>query len=99
MLMSTIQSSEIQRISSVFKALGNETRVKILLLIYQTERPLHIKAVAEALKVDYAALYRHIKVLQKSGLIDIYEVGRSRVLYVKNKELTEKLIEAAKKIL
>lgn len=90
---------EIQRIATVFNALGNVTRIRILLLVYETRRPLHIKAVAKSLKIDYAALYRHVKVLQKSGLIDIYEVGRSRVLYLKNIELTEKLIEEAKKIL
>ena len=99
MSMSTIQEGEIERISSVFDALGNVTRVKILLLIYETKRPLHIKAVAKALKIDYAALYRHVKVLQRSGILDVYEVGRSRVLYLRNVELTEKLIETAKKIL
>ncbi len=96
--MFIIQEGEIERISSVFDALGNITRVKILLLIYETKRPLHIKAVAKALKIDYAALYRHVKVLQKSGLLDVYEVGRSHVLYLKDVELTEKLIETAKKI-
>ena len=99
MLMIAHLSYEIQRMSVVFGALGNQTRLKILLLIYKTERPLHIKAVAEILKIDYAALYRHIKVLQKSGLLDTYEVGRSRVLYLKNRELTEKLIETANNIL
>lgn len=94
-----IRESEIQRVSTVFDALGNATRVKILLLIYETKRPLHIRAVAEALKVDYAALYRHIKVLQRSGLLDVYEVGRSRVLSLRNTELVEKLIETANKIL
>ena len=96
--MSTIQEGEIERISSVFDALGNITRVRILLLIYKTKRPLHIKAVAKALKIDYAALYRHVKVLQRSGILDVYEVGRSRVLYLKNTESTENLIKEAKKI-
>ena len=97
--MPTFQEGEIERISTVFDALGNVTRVKTILLVYESKRPLHIKAVANALKIDYAALYRHVKVLQRSGLLDLYEVGRSRVLYLKNVELTEKLIEIAKKIL
>lgn len=99
MSMSTNKEDEIRRTSTVFDALGNVTRVKIILLIDETKRPLHIKAVAKALKIDYAALYRHVKVLQRSGLLDVYEVGRSRVLYLKNVELTEKLIETAKKLL
>lgn len=84
--------------SRIFNALGNEIRVKILLLISRTRRPLHIKAVANSLALPYPALYRHVKILQKSGLLEVYEVGRSRVLSLKNRELTEKLIETAKKI-
>lgn len=99
MLMPITKEDEIQRIAAVFDALGNATRIRIVLLIYETKRPLHIKAVAEMLKIDYAALYRHVKVLQKSGLLDIYDVGRSRVLHLKNMELAEKLIEEAKKTL
>lgn len=89
----------MQGISRVFSALGNETRVRIVLLISETRRPLHIKAIAEALDVDYAALYRHVKVLQSSGLLEVYEVGRSRVLTLKNRELTDKLFDIANKIL
>ena len=97
--MTLMVEDEIQRASKIFNALGNETRVKILLLVSKTRRPLHIKAVAEALNLDYAALYRHVKVLQRSGLLEIYDVGRSRVLSLKNRELTEKLIEIANKIM
>ena len=90
---------EIQRSSTVFAALGNKTRLKTLLLLQETTKPLHIKAVAEILKIDYAALYRHVKILQKSGLLEVYEVGRSRVLSIKNKELLQRLIETANKII
>ena len=97
--MSTTKESETWRISTVFNALGNMTRIKLLLLVYETRRPLHIKAVAKTLEIDYAALYRHVKVLQRSGLLDVYEVGRSRVLYLKNVESIENLIEIAKLLL
>ena len=93
--MESMQEDEISGVSKIFNALGNETRVRILLLVSKTRRPLHIKAVAKALNMDYAALYRHVKVLQRTDLLEVYEVGRSRVLSVKNKELTEKLIEIA----
>ena len=93
-----MQEDEVREVSKIFNALGNVTRIRILLLINKTKRPLHIKAVATALNMDYAALYRHVKVLQRIGLLEVYEVGRSRVLSLKKKELTEKLIEIANKI-
>ena len=93
-----MREDEVRGVSRIFNALGNDTRVRILLLINKTRRPLHIKAVAKALNVNYAALYRHVKVLQRTDLLEVYEVGRSRVLSLKHKELTEKLIEIANKI-
>ena len=94
-----MREDEIRGISRIFNALGNTTRVRTLLLVSETRRPLHIKAVAEALDMDYAALYRHVKVLQVSDLLEVYEVGRSRVLSLKNKELIEELIEIANKMM
>jgi len=87
---------EIRKVSNIFGAIGNPIRFKILMLVNETERPLHIKAVAKILKKDYAAIYRHVKVLEKNGLIRIYEVGRSRVLYAKNADLVKQLVETAK---
>jgi len=90
---------DICKISKIFEAIGNPIRLKILMLVNETDRPLHIKAVAKTLKKDYAAVYRHIKILEKSGLIRIYEVGRSRVLHGRNAELTKQLTEMAKKLM
>lgn len=93
------QDKDINKISKIFKALGNETRLKTVLLINETRRPLHIKAVANELKIDYAAIYRHVKDLAENDLLEIYEVGRSRVLSLKNKELIQNMIENANKII
>jgi len=70
-----LNEGEIRKVSDIFGAIGNPIRFKILMLVNETERPLHIKAVAKILKKEYAAVYRHVKVLEKSGLIKIYEVG------------------------
>ena len=90
---------ELQKVSAVFSALGSPTRLKILELVSETERPLHIKAVAQALKKDYAAVYRHVGVLEKSGLLGVYDVGRSRVIYLKNAELVKGCVRKVKNVL
>ncbi len=94
-----LNDDEICKVSKVFNAVGNPIRFKMLMLVMETERPLHIKAIARILKMDYAAVYRHVKVLEKSGLLGIYEVGRSRVLYAKNTEMMRHMAELAKIIL
>lgn len=88
----------MRQVSGVLSALGNSTRLRIVELVGETERPLHIKAVAQVLKKDYASVYRHVKVLQKSGLVGVYEVGRSRVIYLKNVELVKQCVQIAQKI-
>jgi DNA-binding transcriptional ArsR family regulator len=90
---------ELCQVSSIFSALGSPTRLKIIITINETKRPLHIKALAQALKKDYAAVYRHVRVLEKNGLVGIYEVGRSRVIYLKNTEMIKDCVEMMKKFL
>lgn len=93
------EEQEIQRLSKLFSAFGSSTRLMIIKLVSETERPLHIKAVAKALKKDYATIYRHIGVLEKNGIIGVYEVGRSRVIYLKNSKNIKKFIQSAQKML
>jgi DNA-binding transcriptional ArsR family regulator len=88
---------ELRQVSAVFSALGSPTRLKIIELVSETERPLHIKAVAQALKKDYATVYRHIGVLEKSGLVGVYDVGRSRVIYLKNADLIKEWVRTVKR--
>jgi DNA-binding transcriptional ArsR family regulator len=88
----------ISRASAVFAALSNPTRLKILSIISGTQRPLHIKAVAKTLRMDYAAIYRHIAVLKEANLLQIFEVGRSRVLSPLHTEMVNQLIQQAEKI-
>jgi DNA-binding transcriptional ArsR family regulator len=94
-----LDEHELRRVSEVFSALGSPKRLRIIELVSKTERPLHIKAVAQVLKSDYAAVYRHVRVLEKCGLIGVYEVGRSRVIYLKNAELIKELVRTVKKML
>ena len=90
---------QLQQVSAIFSALGSPTRLKIIELVSETQRPLHIKAVAQVLEKDYAAVYRHIGVLEKCGLIGVYDVGRSRVIYLKNGELVKQCVATVKKML
>ena len=94
-----LDEKELRQVSEVLSALGSPTRLRIIEFVSETERPLHIKAVAQVLKSDYAAVYRHIRVLEKCGLVGVYDVGRSRVIYLKNGELVKECVRTVKKML
>jgi DNA-binding transcriptional ArsR family regulator len=89
---------EIGYASIVFAALSNHTRLRILSVISENERPLHIKAIAKILKMVYSAIYRHIDVLKKANLLQIFEVGRSRVLSPLRVEVVKQLMQQANAI-
>lgn len=80
----------------MFAALGNTVRLRILLMLMDSKKPLHITAVASNLKMDYGGVYRHVEVLRNAGLLQVYEVGRSRVLSPLNVENTRDFIARAK---
>ena len=89
---------EKKGLSTVFDALGNPIRLRILSIINETKRPLHIKAVAENLQMDYGAVYRHVEILKKAGLVQIFDVGRSRVLSPLQVDLVKQMLSLAKQI-
>jgi DNA-binding transcriptional ArsR family regulator len=89
-------SEDLKSAATTFAALGNNVRLRILLMLIDSKKPLHITAVASNLKMDYGGIYRHIEVLRDAGLLQVYEVGRSRVLSPLNVELLRDLISKAK---
>lgn len=90
--------AEQKILSGLFNALGNPVRLKILSIISETKRPLHIKAVAKTLEMDYGAVYRHVDILKKAGLVQIFDVGRSRVLSPLQVDLVKQILSLAKQI-
>jgi DNA-binding transcriptional ArsR family regulator len=89
-------TEDLKPASTIFGALGNTVRLRILLMLMDSKKPLHITAVASNLKMDYGGVYRHVEVLRDAGLLQVYEVGRSRVLSPINVELLRDLIARAK---
>jgi ArsR family transcriptional regulator len=88
-----LPEEDLRTASTIFNALGSVVRLRILKMLIETKKPLHIKAVARNLNMDYAAVYRHVHVLRTARLLEVYEVGRSRVLTPRKPELVAELIQ------
>jgi DNA-binding transcriptional ArsR family regulator len=65
-------------------------------MLMDSKKPLHITAVASNLKMDYGGVHRHVEVLRNAGLLQVFEVGRSRVLSPLNIEQVREFITRAK---
>ena len=91
-------ADELKSASQTFSALGNIVRLRILLMLMDSKKPLHITAVASNLKMDYGGVHRHVEVLRNAGLLQVFEVGRSRVLSPLNIEQVRGFITGAKEL-
>jgi ArsR family transcriptional regulator len=91
-----VPDENLRTASTIFNALGSVVRLRIVKMLIETKKPLHIKAVARNLGMDYAAVYRHVHVLRTARLLDVFEVGRSRVLTPRKPDLIIDLIEKTK---
>jgi len=65
-------------------------------MLMDSKKPLHITAVASNLKMDYGGVHRHVEILRNAGLLQVFEVGRSRVLSPLNIEQVREFITKAK---
>jgi DNA-binding transcriptional ArsR family regulator len=65
-------------------------------MLMDSKKPLHITAVASNLKMDYGGVHRHVEVLKDAGLLQVFEVGRSRVLSPLNIEQVRDFIAKGK---
>ena len=97
--MSKTPEGEARQMALIYRSLGSEVRLKIINLILSTNRPLHIQAIATSIGRDYAGIYRQIRSPKNSGLVDIYEVGRSRVVSIKKAEELESLFQASRALI
>lgn len=63
----------MNRIVQIFKALGDETRLKILIIL--SRRRICAKGIAKHLDISEAAVSQHIKILKEAGIIVGKKVG------------------------
>lgn len=63
----------MDNIIQIFKALGDETRLKILVIISKSE--ICAKGIAKHLDISEAAVSQHIRILKEAGIIVGEKVG------------------------
>lgn len=63
----------MEEIALIFKALADETRLKILVLL--SKRKICAKGISKHLEISEAAVSQHIKVLKDAGIIIGEKVG------------------------
>ena len=74
---------------NIFRALSSSTRIKILKKL--TEKEMHLSGLARDLEISVPVTSRHIKILEKVGLINKRIFGNTYLLTTKIKNLESAL--------
>ena len=65
--------------NELFKALSSKSRIKIIKMI--VNRETHISELSRELKISKPVISRHIKILEKAGLVKRRIIGNVHLLY------------------
>ena len=82
----------------VFDVLSSPVRFKIVKILLNREGAVCVCELEEHFDKDQSVLYRHIKKIERSGLISSYKDGRKLMFEIKNREALEKFIEAVEEL-
>ena len=74
-----------QKLNNIFHALGDETRRSLLEKI--KSKPIRVTSLAEEYPISLNAISKHIKVLEKAGLIKRNIIGRTHLCEANPEEL------------
>ena len=66
----------MKRYAEYFKALGDETRLRILCLLVYAESGLCVCELTDALEIPQYNISRHLKILKNAGLVEERKEGR-----------------------
>jgi ArsR family transcriptional regulator len=85
-----VSSRTLSGLSRVFKQLGDESRLKILLALCQ-EGELHVTALCDLLKQTQPAVSHHLTLLRMSGLVGYRRQGKNNFYHVESTLICELL--------
>ena len=81
--------------NQLFKALSSKTRIKMINLLIRKEN--HVSGLARQLGISVPVASKHIKILEKTGLVHKRKIGNVHLLSAKIKGLEHLLEEFAEK--
>jgi len=83
--MKMMTAKMICRIATRFRALGDETRIRILLRLRECEA--NVSSLAAALGIGQASMSKHLALLRDEGLLELRREGNQAFYAIKDRKL------------
>ena len=84
--------------AALFRALGDETRLRMFSCLARCGRPCTVSEIAECCSVDFSVVSRHLRVLSDAGVLTGRRRGREVSYAVRYAKLTAQLRAIAQAI-
>lgn len=85
---------DYKKISKLFYALGDETRLKIIYVLYN-EKTYCVKELLEMVNISQSTLSYHLSILFENNIVSFKKEGK-QVFYYCNKHFIDKLMKIFK---
>lgn len=89
--MNSYNKDTLQDAKEMFKALGNNTRIKILLAIGKGEKCVH--EIADSINQEISNVSHHLRRLRDKKLVDYRKEGRHKYYQLKDEHIIKILQE------
>ena len=60
---------DTKKLSEIFKALSDQTRLKMVKILSNSSRPMCVNALTNRMDISQSAVSQHLKVLKQAGLV------------------------------
>ncbi|MDY0214116.1 MAG: metalloregulator ArsR/SmtB family transcription factor [Bacilli bacterium] len=91
-----IKEQTIMNLKDFFKVLGDETRVRIILLL--RKNPLNVSEIARRLNMEQSAISHQLRVLYSHRVVTYVRSGQERIYEIVDNHIYEILAQAKEHI-
>ena len=70
-----VERADLERLSELFQALSDPTRLRILELLKNGKHPFCVNAIAHHVGISQSAASQHLKILRQNGLVNVKKEG------------------------
>lgn len=83
---------DIERLGAFFKVLGDDTRMRIILLL--EESPMNVTEIASALQMKQSAISHQLRTLYDHRVVTYTKAGQERIYEILDKHIFEIIKQA-----
>ena len=80
-----LTESQLQKISNDFKALADESRIKIILFLLDGEKS--VNTISTHLSIGQSATSHHLRILKDAGILRVKREGNINYYYISDRHI------------